>query len=65
VVKEVAPEVDAPAAEDSAPVEETVTEKPAETKSRNSGMADESARYGESLLREMLGAEPMQDKNGK
>ena len=37
----------------------------AETKSRNSGMADESARYGESLLREMLGAEPMQDKNGK
>ena len=37
----------------------------AEAKSRNSGMADESARYGESLLREMLGAEPMQDKNGK
>jgi DNA polymerase-3 subunit gamma/tau len=37
----------------------------AEVKSRNSGMADESARYGESLLREMLGAEPMQDKNGK
>lgn len=45
------------AAPESAPV--------AETKSRNSGMADESARYGESLLREMLGAEPMQDKNGK
>jgi DNA polymerase-3 subunit gamma/tau len=65
VVKEVAPEVEAPAAEDSAPVQETATEKPAETKSRNSGMADESARYGESLLREMLGAEPMQDKNGK
>ena len=37
-------------------------EKPAapETKSRN-GMVDEEARYGESLLREMLGAEPMQD----
>jgi DNA polymerase-3 subunit gamma/tau len=35
-----------------------------EQKSRNSGMADESARYGESLLREMLGAEPMQDKSG-
>jgi DNA polymerase-3 subunit gamma/tau len=34
------------------------------TKSRNSGMADESARYGESLLREMLGAEPIPDKNG-
>ena len=38
------------------------TEKPAapESKSRN-GMVDEDARYGESLLREMLGAEPMQD----
>jgi DNA polymerase-3 subunit gamma/tau len=36
-------------------------EKPApESKSRNS-MVDEDARYGESLLREMLGAEPMQD----
>jgi DNA polymerase III subunit gamma/tau len=31
-----------------------------ESKSRN-GMVDEQARYGESLLREMLGAEPMQD----
>jgi len=52
----------APAAEEvAAPVVEPVVE----TKSRNSGMADESARYGESLLREMLGAEPMQDKNGK
>ena len=61
-----------------APAEEPVdepAEEPADTdvvaeaapqkKSRNSGMADESARYGESLLREMLGAEPMQDKNGK
>jgi DNA polymerase-3 subunit gamma/tau len=51
-------------------VEEAEPEVPAEAaveeiKSRNSGMADESARYGESLLREMLGAEPMQDKNGK
>ena len=37
-------------------------EKPAEpeAKSRN-GMVDEEARYGESLLREMLGAEPLQD----
>ena len=36
--------------------------KPAapESKSRN-GMVNEEARYGESLLREMLGAEPMQD----
>ena len=48
--------------EPAAKVEEPVVE---ESKSRNSGMADESARYGESLLREMLGAEPMQDKNGK
>ena len=37
-------------------------EKPAapESKSRNS-MVNEDTRYGESLLREMLGAEPMQD----
>ena len=59
VVKEVEPE----------PVAEEVVAEPAapvaESKPRNSGMADESARYGESLLREMLGAEPMQDKNGK
>jgi DNA polymerase-3 subunit gamma/tau len=34
----------------------------AAAKSRNS-MVDESARYGESLLREMLGAEPIADKN--
>jgi DNA polymerase-3 subunit gamma/tau len=36
--------------------------KPAEpeAKSRN-GMVNEEARYGESLLREMLGAEPLQD----
>jgi DNA polymerase III subunit gamma/tau len=40
---------------------EAKDEKPAsESKSRN-GMVDEEARYGESLLREMLGAEPMQD----
>ena len=44
---------------------EVVAEGAPQKKSRNSGMADESARYGESLLREMLGAEPMQDKNGK
>ena len=50
--------VDEPVADEPKPAVE-------EPKSRNSGMADESARYGESLLREMLGAEPMQDKNGK
>ena len=47
------------------PEEPVPVEDAPEPKSRNSGMADESARYGESLLREMLGAEPMQDKNGK
>jgi hypothetical protein len=45
------------AAEVVAPVEPK-----APAKSRN-GMVDESARYGESLLREMLGAEPIVDKN--
>jgi DNA polymerase-3 subunit gamma/tau len=41
---------------------ESTPEKPTapESKSRN-GMVNEDARYGESLLREMLGAEPMQD----
>jgi DNA polymerase-3 subunit gamma/tau len=47
--------------------EEVEPEVPAQEapKSRNSNMVDESARYGESLLREMLGAEPIADKNGK
>jgi len=51
------------AAEDDEPVlraEPPKAETP--TKSRNT-MVDESARYGESLLREMLGAEPIIDKN--
>ena len=56
----VAQEPEESAAEELAPADDAP-----EAKSRNSGMADESARYGESLLREMLGAEPMQDKNGK
>ena len=47
----VAPKADAAPKPDAAPA-----------KSRN-GMVDESARYGESLLREMLGAEPIVDKN--
>lgn len=44
------------------PVAKAAPEKLAEpeAKSRN-GMVNEEARYGESLLREMLGAEPMQD----
>ena len=41
---------------------ETPVKSEAPVKSRN-GMVDESARYGESLLREMLGAEPIVDKN--
>jgi DNA polymerase-3 subunit gamma/tau len=48
-------------AEAKAPAEPKAA-APAPAKSRN-GMVDESARYGESLLREMLGAEPIVDKN--
>jgi DNA polymerase-3 subunit gamma/tau len=48
---------------DSAPA--PVVEK-AKAKSRNSKLVDEESRYGESLLREMLGAEPVDDKkNGR
>jgi len=47
------------------PVEVAPVEKP-KAKSRNSKMVDEEARYGESLLREMLGAEVVDDKkNGR
>jgi len=46
--------------EPEAPESAAAQEEP--IKSRN-GMVDESARYGESLLREMLGAEPIVDKN--
>jgi len=64
VVKE--PEVKEAVAEVVAPEEVAANEPEAEQpKSRNSKMVDEDARYGESLLREMLGAEPMTDKNGK
>jgi DNA polymerase-3 subunit gamma/tau len=38
-------------------------EPAAEPEKTRNGMVDESARYGESLLREMLGAEPIVDKN--
>jgi DNA polymerase-3 subunit gamma/tau len=51
------------AAVESAPA--PVAEKP-KAKSRNSKLVDEESRYGESLLREMLGAEPVDDKkNGR
>jgi len=56
-------QIEAPkVAEPAAPVEPKAAEAKAPAKSRN-GMVDESARYGESLLREMLGAEPIVDKN--
>jgi len=65
-VEESAGEVIAEAAVDAHPPTTAIpvvkTKEPAapESKSRN-GMVNEEARYGESLLREMLGAEPMQD----
>ena len=34
-------------------------------KSRNSKLVDENERYGESLLREMLGAEPVDEKKNR
>ena len=55
------PEEDEPAPEDDEPVVQV--EAPKEPAKSRNGMVDESARYGESLLREMLGAEPIIDKN--
>ena len=67
--EKVEPKNAAPAkAEPAAPVASPPTTPIAvfeETKSRNSSMIDDEARYGESLLREVLGAEPITDKNGK
>jgi DNA polymerase-3 subunit gamma/tau len=59
---EVVPETAADAHPPTTAIPVVKTEEPAapESKSRN-GMVNEEARYGESLLREMLGAEPMQD----
>jgi DNA polymerase-3 subunit gamma/tau len=66
VPEKVAPKKDLPKAK---PVEEAAPTTPIavveEAKSRNSSMIDDEARYGESLLREVLGAEPIADKNGK
>jgi DNA polymerase III subunit gamma/tau len=53
------PEEDEPAFQIEAPK----AEAPATPAKSRNGMVDESARYGESLLREMLGAEPIIDKN--
>jgi DNA polymerase-3 subunit gamma/tau len=50
---------------EAAEVKPAAAEKP-KSKSRNSKLVDEESRYGESLLREMLGAEPVEDKkNGR
>jgi DNA polymerase III subunit gamma/tau len=58
VVAETAAEVHPPTT--AIPVVKAEEPAAPEAKSRN-GMVNEEARYGESLLREMLGAEPMQD----
>ena len=67
--QETAPEKAAPEkAQPAAPVASPPTTPIAiveDAKSRNSSMIDDEARYGESLLREVLGAEPIADKNGK
>jgi DNA polymerase-3 subunit gamma/tau len=47
---------------DAAEPEPAAVVEKAKPKSRNSKMVDEESRYGESLLREMLGAEPIDDK---
>ena len=58
------PEDEEPAFQIEAPkVEAPKVEAPAAPAKSRNGMVDESARYGESLLREMLGAEPIVDKN--
>ena len=62
------PEYDEPAVQVEPPKAAEPAEKPAaepvaEPEKTRNGMVDESARYGESLLREMLGAEPIVDKN--
>lgn len=74
VVQDPAPEVEAPVVDEPEPEVEPASAPEAEAesapavkpaKSRNSSMIDESARYGESLLREMLGAKPIEDKGKK
>jgi DNA polymerase-3 subunit gamma/tau len=66
-IKVVAPAAEPePEPEPKAEVQEEAAAEPpvekAKPKSRNSKMVDEEARYGASLLREMLGAEPIEDK---
>jgi DNA polymerase-3 subunit gamma/tau len=66
IVHTEAPDDYEPEPEDDEPVVQVEAPKavePAEPAKSRNGMVDESARYGESLLREMLGAEPIADKN--
>jgi DNA polymerase-3 subunit gamma/tau len=75
VVKEAAPvepndaeldELEVELAEAQEVVEEKPAEKPKSKSRNNTKLVDENARYGESLLREMLNAEPVDDKkNGR
>ena len=60
IKEEVEPSKETKKAEPKAQASEAEKPTEPEAKSRN-GMVDEEARYGESLLREMLGAEPLQD----
>ncbi len=52
----------ADAAEQQIATEPAAAAKPENTRNK---MVDESARYGESVLREVLGAEPIDSKTGK
>jgi DNA polymerase-3 subunit gamma/tau len=52
----------ADAAEQQTVTESSTASKPENTRNK---MVDESARYGESVLREVLGAEPIDNKTGK
>ena len=54
------PEYEEPAVQVEPPKAAAPAAEPEKTRN---GMVDESTRYGESLLREMLGAEPIVDKN--
>ena len=52
-------------AEAAESVAEVVVEEKKAPKSRNSKLVNQDERYGESLLREMLGAEPVEDKKNR
>mgnify|MGYP006286594987 CR=1 FL=1 len=59
-------ELEVELAEAQEEVEEKPVEKPKAKSRNNTKLVDENARYGESLLREMFNAEPVDDKkNGR